>query len=143
MTAEISRSRYPQNCAIISRDIYVNDCISGSNSENEMLNITDKLEIVLKGGGFSLKGVAFSSKDPPESLSDDGASIHVAGMKQYTKDDLLAFDFTNMNFSKRIRGRKACQKGIHAILTRHHCVSKVAEVYDLAGKLTKSICTNW
>ena len=68
MTAEISRSRYPQIYEIISRDIYVDDCISSLNSENEMLNIADKLEIVLKSGGFSLKGIAFSSKDPPEFL---------------------------------------------------------------------------
>ena len=57
-------------------------------------------------------------------------------MKWYPKDDLLAFDLTDMNFSKRIRGRKVHQKGIPAILTRRHCVSKVAEIYDLAGKLT-------
>ena len=105
---------------IISREIYINDCISGSNSENEMLNIADKLEIVLNSGGFSLKGIAFLSKDPPESLSDDGVSIHVAGMKWYTKR----------------KGRKVHQKGIPAILTRCHCVSKVAEIYNLAGKLT-------
>ena len=28
------------------------------------------------------------------------------------------------------------QKDIPAILTRRHCVSKVVEIYDLAGKLT-------
>ena len=136
MTAEISRSRYPQIYEIISRDIYVVDCISGSNSENEMLNIAYKLEIVLNSGGFSLKGIASSSKDNPESLSDDGVSIHIAGRKWYTKDDLLPFDFTDMNFSKRVRGRKVRRKGIPAILTRRHCVSKVVEIYDLARKLT-------
>ena len=75
---EVSRNRYPQIYEFISRDIYVDDCISGSNSENEMLNIVDKLEIVLNSGGFSLKGIAFLSKDPPESISDDGVSIHVS-----------------------------------------------------------------
>ena len=64
-----------------------------------MLDIAGKLEIVLSSGGFSLKGIAFLSKDPPEFLADDGVSIHVAGMKWYTKDDLLAFDFIDMNFS--------------------------------------------
>ena len=41
-----------------------------------------------------------------------------------------------MNFSKRIRGRKVRQKGIPSILTRRHCVSKLAEIYNLAGKVT-------
>ena len=138
--SEVSRNRYPQIYEFISRDIYVDDCISGSNSENEMLNLVDKLEIVLNSGGFSLKGIAFLSKDP-ESISDDGVSIHVAEMKWYTKDDLLAFDFTDMNFSKRIKGRKVHQKGIPAILTRRHCVSKVAEIYHLVRKtpLTASL----
>ena len=77
----------------------MDDCISGPNSENKMLDIADKLGIVLSSGGFSLKGIAFLSKDPPEYLTDDGVSIHVAGMKWYAKDDLLAFDFTDMNFS--------------------------------------------
>ena len=62
-------------------------------------------------------------------------------MKWYTQDDLLAFDFTGMNFSKRIRRRNVHQKGIPAILTRRHCVSKVAEIYDLAGKLTPLIAS--
>ena len=60
-------------------------------------------------------------------------------MKWYTKEDLLAFDFTDMNFSKRIRGRKVRQKGIPANLTRRHCVSKVAEIYDLARMVKRNL----
>ena len=84
MTAEISTSRYPHIYEIISRDIYVDDCISGSNSDNEMLNIAYKLQIVLNSVGFSLKWIAFSSKDHPKSLLNDCVSVHVAGMKWYT-----------------------------------------------------------
>lgn len=35
---------------------------------------------VLKRGGFSFKGVTFSGKDLPTALSNDQASINVAGM---------------------------------------------------------------
>ena len=65
MTTEISRYRYPQIYEIISRHIYVDDCISGLNSENEMLNIADKLEFVLNSDGFSLKGIAYHFEKSP------------------------------------------------------------------------------
>ena len=43
-----------------------------------------------------------------------------------------------MNFPKKIRGKKPSQLSniIPAKLTRRHCASKVAEVFDLTGKLT-------
>ena len=41
----------------------------------------DQLELILNHGGFQLKGVSFSGDDPPDTLSDDGITIHVAGME--------------------------------------------------------------
>ena len=38
----------------------------------------DQLELVLNGGGFSLKGATFSGKDSPATLTNDEASINVA-----------------------------------------------------------------
>ena len=44
--------------------------------------------MVLKRGGFSLKGVTRSGKDPPATLTNDGASINVAGMRWFPKEDI-------------------------------------------------------
>ena len=42
--------------------------------------MSKRYTIVLKRGGFSFKGVTFSGKDLPTALSNDQASINVAGM---------------------------------------------------------------
>ena len=97
----------------------------------------DELETVLNKGGFALKGMAFSGKDPPESLSDDGTTVVVAGMKWYTKEDLISLNLGKLCFSKKRRGRKDdVISEIPQRLTRRHCASKVAEVFDILGRLT-------
>ena len=80
-TAKSSQLEYPKVNEIVKNDIYVNDCISGEQSEREALKRADELEVVLNRGGFVLKGITFSNQDPPESLSNDGKSINAAGMK--------------------------------------------------------------
>ena len=89
-------------------------------------------------GGFSLKGVIFTGKDPPATLTNDEASISVAGMRWFPKEDLLSFDISQLNFAKKCRGNKPSQQQniIPANITRRHCVSKMSEIFDLTGKIT-------
>ena len=97
----------------------------------------DHLEIVLSRGGFSLKGIAYSGKDPPGSLSDDGVSVLVAGIRWFTKEDKISLNMGKLMFAKKQRGRKVGATNIiPKKLTRRHCVSKVAEIFDIAGKIT-------
>ena len=138
-TARLSKEEYPEVNEIVRRDVYVDDCLSGERSEDLAMLRSDQLEIVLNRGGFALKGISFSGKDPPECLSDDGVSINVAGLKWYTKEDVLALDISELNFAKKCRGRKPVNSSLSIIpskLTRRHCVSKVAEIFDLTGKIT-------
>ena len=81
-TANLSKEEYPQINELICRDIYVDDCISGEQSENSAASTADQLKIVLNRGGFSLKSIAYSGKDPPECLSDDGTIVVVAGTQR-------------------------------------------------------------
>ena len=48
---------------------------------NKALERAGQIELLLNRGGFSLKGVTLSGKDPSTALSFDGPSINVAGMK--------------------------------------------------------------
>ena len=101
------------------------------------------MEIVLNGGGFLSKGVAFSGEDPPTSLSDDGKTIFVAGMKWHVKEDMLSLKIGELNFAKKHRGKKPVNSTaiIPTKLTRRHCASKVAEVYDLSGRISPLIAS--
>ena len=137
-TANHSKETFPEVAEIVCKDTYVDDCLSGDRDLNTAKQRADELEVVLNRGGFALKGVTFSGSHPPENLSDDGESICVAGMMWHSKEDLLSFDIGELNFSKKSRGRKLSNeesKKIPKMITRRHCVSKVAEVYDLTGKI--------
>ena len=137
LTAQSSKEEYPNANEIVQNDIYVDDCISGEQTQDLLFQRADELALILRRGGFGLKGFTFSRKDPPPALSEDGKSISVAGMKWLSKSDELQYNINQLDFSKRCRGKHTKpEHGIPNNLTRRHCVSKVAEIFDLTGILT-------
>ena len=131
LTAEHFKSDYQDVNEIINNDVYVDDCLSGQNSTDNSFQRADELDLVLMHGGFSLKGFTFSGFNPPNALSEDGHSISVAGMKWFSKDDVISLDIGPLNFSKRTRGqRQNPSSEVPDYLTRRHCVSKVAEIFN-------------
>ena len=135
--AEMSSSEFPKVYEVVKDDTYVDDCMTGAPDTPSSHKLADDLEMILNKGGFQTKGVSISGQDPPEKLTDDGETIHVAGMKWFPKDDTLALNISNLNFSKKTRGKKPASSAniIPSKLTRRHCASKVAEVFDLTGRV--------
>ena len=105
-TADLQRDKYPRQQQVISKDVYVDVCLSGEESFEDAKEVTDKLEIVLNRGGFPFKGITFSGFDPPDNLCNKDKSINVAGMKWYPEPDLLSLNLSALNFSKKQRGKK-------------------------------------
>ena len=84
-TAELTKSDYPVAYDIIMKDIYVDDCLSGKNSEGERSVATDQLSLALTKANFKLKGISISGAHPPENLAnEDGISVTVGGMIWFT-----------------------------------------------------------
>ena len=136
-TAHLMKDRYPEVSRIIERDVYVDDCVTGEDSIESAITRADEMEIVCSKGGYGLKGFTFAGKDPIEKLSADGKSIHVGGVQWFSKDDVISIDFAELNFAKKVRGKKpTTEKEIPLQLTRRQCVSKAAEIFDITGKLT-------
>ena len=90
----MSSPEYPCVNQIVQNDIYVDDCLSGKENEQKALEIADQVELVINRGGFSLKGITFSGKEPPSTLSADNTSINVAGMKWFPKADVISLDIS-------------------------------------------------
>ena len=137
-TADISKNEYPEVCEIIHKDIYVDDCLSGSSTETSAFKWSGELQIVVNRGGFSLKGFTFSGYPPYPSFSSDGESVDVAVLRWYPDDDKVALYISELSFSRKYRGKKSSSK-INTIpnkLTRKHSVSKISEIYDLTGLIT-------
>ena len=66
-TARTVSAEYPRVNNVIQKDIYVDDCLSGDNSWEEVSETTDNLQLVLARGGFAVKGFTFSGKTLPVS----------------------------------------------------------------------------
>ena len=123
--------------AIKPKGVYDRQLNSGKDSMALATQRADEMEIVVGKGGFGLKGFTFSGNDPPDKLSQDGKNISMAGMIWYSKDDLISIDVADLNFLKKVRGKKPTSTSkIPKKLTRRQCFSKVSEIFDITGKLT-------
>ena len=138
LTAELSKEEYPEANEVIQKDTYMDDTMSGRAELREAEKVMDDLVVVGGRGGFTFKGFTVSGTDPDPSLAkDDGISISVAGHTWYPKEDSFALNVKDLNFARKRRGRKtSIIKEVPVNLTRRHCASKVAEIYDLTGMLT-------
>ena len=136
--ARLSSSQYPETAEIILKDMYVDDCLSGDSSKQLAVKRSEEMDTIGDRGGFMLKGVVMSGEDPPETMSDDGSSVFVAGMKWWPKEDQLSLHIPPMNFSQKRRGKKSTSliNQVPDKLTRRHCVSRAGEIFDLVGLLT-------
>ena len=62
-TAELCRNEFPDVYDVIIHDTYMDGCLSGSDSYEETLRITDELHVALKkGGGGYLERIYYVGK---------------------------------------------------------------------------------
>ena len=99
-TSHMSAVEFPEFNHIV-QDIYVDDCLSGAQNLRDTMIRNDQIELILNRGGFSLKGVTFSGKDSPATLTNDEASINVAGMRWFPKEDLLSLEISELKILSR------------------------------------------
>ena len=139
--SRLNKDAYPRQYDIIQNDVYVDDCISGESSLIIAQGVTEGLEMVLAKGGFHVKGVTFAGCDPPEHLANEDMSINVAGLKWFPKSDLLSLKIGEMNFGKKVRGKKSVKFAgiIPDEFTRTDCAARVGEIFDLNGRFAPLI----
>ncbi|XP_066933763.1 uncharacterized protein [Clytia hemisphaerica] len=140
---QLFSKEYPEVNRIIKEDVYVDDCITGESSTKEAFKRADELQSVINRGNFTLKGFTFSGMKPTEDLSEDGSSISVGGMRWFPETDELTLSISDLNFSKKRRGKKSSKASniIPDKLTRRDCASKVAEIFDLTGKMSPIVAS--
>ena len=70
--AEINKEKFPKAYDVITKDFYVDDCLSGAENVEAAHQLADQLTSSIAPGGFLLKGFIFSGQDPPEHLTKKG-----------------------------------------------------------------------
>ena len=137
-TARLQKDDYPRVNEIVQNDVYVDDCISGEDSERVRDKVTDQMSIVVGKGGFKFKGPTYSGCDPPDDLKFPDNSINVAGYRWFSKKDLLGLKIGEMKFGRKSKCKKS-PKNIRVIpggFTRVDCAGRVGEIFDLMGWCT-------
>ena len=139
LVAEHSKDEFPEVHNVFTKQIYVDDLLPKAKPKLELLyELADQMVVVAARGGLKLKSFAFSSIPPDRSISSNGITVDVAGMKWNTVTDQLGLKLGMLNFAKRYRGKKPTNPECYKIpsnITRRICTSKVGELWDLLGML--------
>ena len=142
-TAELIKDRFPKAHRTIMNELYVDDCLSGENSQAEAEELADQLTVGMMKGGYVFKYFIFSGKDPPAESTIDGVSVVVGGYRWFTKEDQIGLNIPKLGFSKKKRGRKKIVMDMDEfilVITKRNCVSRVYEIFDPRGLLAPLLC---
>ena len=137
LAAVHSENKYPDASKTLKKSSYVDDVLPpGKESLEQCYVLADQLNIIVEKGGLKLKCFAFSYIPPDSSISSDGCTVDIAGMKWNTIEDAIALKMSAINFGKKYRGKKPNQPECFKVptkLTKRICTSIVGEVWDLLG----------
>ena len=71
------------------------------------MSSASEVELVLKKGAFSLKGVTISGSDHSTSLTNlDGVSMNSLCKKWFSKEDKISLNCSDPNFGKKCTGKR-------------------------------------
>ena len=134
-------NKYPDAVNSILKDTYVDDCVTGANTIAEAEQLALDIDKVLAKGGFVTKGFTIS-KAPPPSLTKDGVSINVLGVKWHPENAMVQMATGPLMFGKKHHGKRPVTNNLWKIaekLTKRICLGKVAELFDIGGLITPII----
>ena len=141
MMAEV----FPEAYKTLRENRYVDDVLSGAQTEELRENQINAVQEVLKQGGFALKFIVRSGEKPSEKASPDGESMKLLGYKWDSEKDELSPGLGELNLNKKNRGeRKPNLEPVKTIidaekllsnvqLTRSLIVGKISEFFDPCG----------
>ena len=105
----MQKSIYPDAANCILKDTYVDDCATSVSSVSVAESLAENIICVLNKGGFATKGFTISTKPPLASLTKEGISINVAGLRWSPEKDVIQinmkpFDFYRKHYGKKLTG---------------------------------------
>ncbi|KAI5634636.1 pao retrotransposon peptidase domain-containing protein [Phthorimaea operculella] len=132
--AKVSSEKYPTGAAVLARDIYVDDVVSGASSIESAILLRNELMKIMESGGFHLRKWTSNSLDFLNSLPSselysedlkhfeerDDVSLKILGLRWQPPSDCFCF--------------KTTQTVVHRP-TKRTILSDIARIYDPLGFL--------
>ena len=138
---------YPEVATLLQRRRYVDDFGQSNSNEETVERIIKETEETLQRRDMKLKGWVVSGAPPPNDLSEDGASVPIAGLVWFPQIDCYKLNISSLHFSKKKRGRlpdgllkldgcfgMSVDEFTPKQLTRRMCTSVTARKFDPLGK---------
>ncbi|XP_077453384.1 uncharacterized protein LOC144071828 isoform X1 [Stigmatopora argus] len=147
-----------EECRILEEDSYVDDVLTSHNDLEKLDGYTNRVEEILKAGGFILKPWLRSGQSGREILTEGASSSNILilpnqrrgeddkalGVGGYIVESDKLYPMTSVNFSKRIKKMRVGQnllgeevrENTPKPLTRRQLLSQVAGLYDPIGLVT-------
>lgn len=138
--ARLQKEEFPLAYTILSEEIYVDDILSGCDTEEERNQQILEVKHVLASGGFHVKYVLKSGDS-----SEDDNSIKILGYQWNHLKDQLGPGFSELNFNRKKRGLKdpnpfpvsrpedVSQLLQNLNISRRTVISKIAEFWEPLG----------
>lgn len=116
-SASLASVEFPEASRMITRDMYVDDLITGADTEDEAVIRQKQISNILLGSCFELRkwasnstavlqGIPASDRECHESLAfEDGESIKALGIRWYPADDSFGFNVTLATIATQITKR--------------------------------------
>ena len=83
----------------LTKDRYVDDILSGADSQEERDEQISQVQDLLSTAGFSLKYVVLSGRKPDTKASSDGKTVKLLGYKWNTELDILYPGVSELNLN--------------------------------------------
>ena len=143
--AEIGKDEFPHAKEPLSRNRYVDDIFSGSETAQGRELQISQVSALLEKAGFNLKFVVRSGEKPDEKASSDGKYMKLLGYKWDTEQDVIHPGVSELNLNRKTKGNiKPNDKPVISEedadeileskqLTRRLVISKISEIYDPLG----------
>lgn len=128
--ARAMSEQFPRTAKIIQNDLYMDDCFTGADSEEEVKQIAEELEIIFASMGFELDKYKSDSPELTEYLKGDQDPIIFDESVQQSILG-LKWDLKEKVFTYRVKDSEVYPKW-----TRRTVLSKCASLFDPLGHLS-------
>lgn len=138
--ADDEQQNYPWASKVLKQDVYVDDCITGADTEEGAKELTEQLRNITRAGCFRLLKWSSNSKQVLEALPEDhiechaplhldnDESIKALGIHWHPQNDDLSYKVQTVNQDSKAG-------------TKRQVLSEIAKLFDPLGLLAPVIIT--
>ena len=129
--AQDERSRFPRAASILERDVYMDDVLTGADSEKEAHELRTELCQLCRAGGFNLRKWVSNTPTLLEGLPGEEAPLAV-NWEEDTLHTALGVQWSVREDEFRVR---VAEDHSTSAITRRTVLSRVARIFDPLGLL--------